>query len=812
MPLWESVVAIAGNAIGLASATKDLRDFLNDLVKIEVVLADLTDEAFHQQVPRLRHLCLEGRVSFDKKAFSEALATANIEARHPDQLQAALLPYLAEAISTPTALYKQDDFLPVYALILSSALRGLWKKIAACQPLALETLLKKTAELGEQHATVTDLIRSNAADVGTQLTGAHEQLQQLRGDVTNLTDFAQRCWQQVYEKLFDTAPPSQHTIDNRAYPNPFLLVRAEDFNHNYDRLARLFQGSVEWDSIQRRTDNVFIEGGRGTGKSMLLRRLTAQATIAAERLQQRDANFDNIRHDYFGVYIKLTRGYYDQFTSIDTISPNVAELLARHELNIEILDAFAETLRWLAKERALPGLCDQTEALSRDLAKLFPKAPGARTLEELRDATIRFEQDQIVTYYREKGFARDISYQGSAMDTVVFVRRLSEVFRARLFPRRECRLFLLIDEFETLLDVQQIALNTVMKMRLPDISLKIGVRKSGRRTADTFTKGDPIQDPRDYTEVRLDYDTNSDAYRQLLAGIAGKRLKDADYPQTDIRAYLGGQRTEEEVSREELAAELESMWSSGRRTTDEMTEEFRGKYTTPAVYRILGRTRRRKSFCGFEHFALLSSGIVSNFIELCKYAFYFALADQLPLSEKPRIPYYHQTEAAYGVSQRLLSKIDGNVPLVGSQLSRLLADLGELLRLRLLNHASEPESNRLAVVDYGELGRQENSEIARIMDEGLVWSVFHLETPGEAFRPKNAARPPAAELIINRIYCPALRISPRSRWRVKIQVADLGGLADPMRRDSTYRRLVRTLGAVQGPDVNQTKLSFEAEV
>jgi hypothetical protein len=793
MPLTETVLAIFSTAVGTASGFKDLKDFLQDQVELEEVLTRLVEEGFKLRLPRLAHLCLNGQPAFDRDKFYTLLTSTTLEARTSDELKTSLLPLLTEAVTLPNVLHEEEDVAPVMESIIESAARGMWRKIGSYEAVAHEIIL------GQGEAI---LVRQERVQVGVD-QGLSE-LEELREQVKKLAEFAQQIPQQVYDKLTDSSPPSEHKVGEQIYPNPFLLVRAEDFNHNYEKIARLFQKSPEWDAIQSRTVNVFIEGGRGTGKSMLLRRLTAQATIAAKRLEEPNATFDDVDVDYFGVYVKLTRGYYEQFKSIDTISSVAASLLAQQELNIEIFDAFIDTVQWLVNNRALPGVSSRLDPLIRELSTLFSTDPNVRGLEELKQAAIRNEQEKIIKYYREKTFGIDVPYGGAAREPVGFLRQLSQIFRVHFFPDRQIRLFLLIDEFETLLEVQQVALNTVIKMRLPDLTMKIAVRKSGRKTADTFTEGDPIQQPRDYTEVPIDYDVNSSGYLKLLDGIAGKRLADAGYPVTEIKSFLPERDRETKVPAEELDRELRKIWESGNRRSEELNSEFKTKYGVAAEYRFLAQKGKQKAFVGFSQYALLSSGITSNFMELCKYAFYFALHDQVPLHDSPAIPSYLQTEAAYRVSQRLLSTIDGNVPMVGSILARLVSDLGAVLRSRLLRHPSEPEANRLTVTDFDLLSREENELLAKVIDGAVTWSVLHLETEGEAYRPKNVGRPPSANLIINRIYSPALGISPRTRWAVRISVADLKGLITPDSRKATFLRLMKTIGADSGPASQMT--------
>ena len=403
---------------------------------------------------------------------------------------------------------------------------------------------------------------------------------------------------------------------------------------------------------------------------MLLRRLTAQTSIAAAKLKSNISNYEDLGLDYYGIYVKLTRGYYDQFEADNSMNKEISSLLAEHEFNLEIFDAFVDSLQWMIKEQVLPKINPHQLKIITELNRLFPNAPVVNTFDDLRNVVFRFEQDQILKYCRDIVFNNDVKYEGSAIESSNFIRSLSQIFRNNIFPDHEIRLFLLLDEFESLTTLQQSSVNTVIKMRLPDISIKIAVRKGGRKTMDTFTPGDPIQIPRDYTEIFLDYDVKSKHYQNLLLGISEKRLEAAGYSDKNLMNYLNSNERIEEVSEGELEKELNFLWDSGKRQNAELNEEFRTKYKTTAIYRIL--IGKKKMYASFAQFVILSSGIVSNFIELCKYSFFLALKNNQDLEEINKIPYDVQTEAVYMVSQRLLYMIEANVPKVGSILYRLV--------------------------------------------------------------------------------------------------------------------------------------------
>lgn len=113
---------------------------------------------------------------------------------------------------------------------------------------------------------------------------------------------------------------------------------------------------------------------------------------------------------------------------------------------------------------------------------MFPSGPTVNTLKELSATLAAVEQERLGAYFADAALGQESNSRIRAQTTVAFVTRLSKI-RTRLFPNREIRLCILLDEFEALLKIQQVSVNTLMKMRLPDLTVKIAVRIAGVENA-----------------------------------------------------------------------------------------------------------------------------------------------------------------------------------------------------------------------------------------------------------------------------------------------------------------------------------------
>ena len=88
--------------------------------------------------------------------------------------------------------------------------------------------------------------------------------------------------------------------------NPFVVTKAEEFNHSYELLASLMQFKAGVADVLLSNANVFIEGSRGSGKSMYLRILSLPVKATYDDLSAKGEVERLPDHKPFvGVYAKL---------------------------------------------------------------------------------------------------------------------------------------------------------------------------------------------------------------------------------------------------------------------------------------------------------------------------------------------------------------------------------------------------------------------------------------------------------------------------------------------------------------------------
>ncbi len=623
------------------------------------------------------------------------------------------------------------------------------------------------------------------------------------------------------------------SVDSR---NPFRRVRAEYFHDDYDLLGLAFaEPEREKYEMIRESKPIVVFGGRGSGKTMILKSLIPDVVFSRLKVKTfQDARKKGV--DFLSIYFKLKKGSlliydyhpilemgflktglnknYDLYKSlIDklkrnqiegepvlTAGINAAWTISLNELNLKILKTTIQTLKRLQEKNSV-NLVRKTEeeVVGCIVNKLNPqKSNDIRTFDELTSLLDK-ELQKIERYLQNLAIPYTTPVADWCQTGLEFVDEVCEILSNNVPDLRDTRFYMLFDEFENLRPFQQTIINEWIKTA-KNFTVKVTAKFEGMYTNMTH-QGQPLQDGQDYFTFTLDYDlfdTKRKAqYQNLLLQISEKLLTIEKFKEKDIRKLLE-ETKEQEMPQEIIDNEIKNIrTAAGLGFTQGKLAEYRNKLGIAAIFRLLrkrqkveGRKGKKKIYDGFETYTYLSSGIIRIFLNLAGMALYKAEDDGIRVRDGEKIPAEHQTWAAYVVSKAWLEKIPINLEEYGEMMYQFIVDIGEIFRERLIYHPNEPETLTISIKDPYNL--KPDCLLGLLLRHSVKESILYERMETSSMKPKRFGDA-AKEYGLNRIYSPILEISYRPRWpRVsEFTTSELMSLLNPQAREKTKKILRR---------------------
>lgn len=594
--------------------------------------------------------------------------------------------------------------------------------------------------------------------------------------------------------------------------NPFWRVRAEYFEEMPKLLAEAFSPPVSAKfRLLEQMLPCFLEGSRGTGKTMLL--LSLRARILSARSDSAVG-----LPQLFGIYVRLERGAFCN-AGIHTADGRLKDDIERGEL-VQLTDLFSQEFYICLIESLISELAfcvtnghitlpptDHSQ-LATALASLIKRTTSARLVDcdELL-STLAEMHRSLADFVRRKFIYREIA-------TVPFTHFDIDLFKDVIGEIRKCiptlqntQITILLDEYENLFAYQKVVVNSLIKLGPPAFSIKIA-RKAGTEETSATTLGQELQETHDYTRIPLIYSVEDDAdfsrYLQLLENMVKRTLASHRLIDLDLATLLPAGESDE-IPPDALHQEILSLAKVSEEDFAKWDEKKQALkltyYREAAIYRHLyGKPGRRtkKQFSGHRDLAFVSSGVIRYFQEIIGMAFHLQVSNgdgaTMPILPK------HQSEAVHTVSDHNLSMLSRNVESYGETLKYFLLDLGDCLRQKLLFHTSEPEAGRIAIKDPELLLGANYSDLNTMIHIGVKEGVFQTVEGRPGIRPKHVDDPQPVEINIARIFAPTLQISPRLRWATLITCSELSGLLSQDDRRKTKSRLIGRLSGKKGKE------------
>lgn len=288
--------------------------------------------------------------------------------------------------------------------------------------------------------------------------------------------------------------------DTNAIHDLFGSFRAEWLR---DDIFKLFSEPAYFAHLLGNKSCVLM-GGRGSGKTTVLRCLSYQGQDA---LGQQDWNSPS----HVGVYYRVNTNIVTAFEGPELTNEEWRRIFG-HFLNLTICEELTKYVMWV---RNLTGL--DTTGVSFGTIGVALGFAKTETIEELLDG-IQEAAGLLEIYINNLGSERPKLSQLQAPITR-FLKLLKE-----LPGHGGVAFHIVLDEYENLLDYQQIIVNTLIKHSEDNCYYKIGVRELGWRIRTTLNENESLISPADYELIQIE-ERLKDEFANFARTVCESRLE-----------------------------------------------------------------------------------------------------------------------------------------------------------------------------------------------------------------------------------------------------------------------------------------------
>ena len=415
---------------------------------------------------------------------------------------------------------------------------------------------------------------------------------------------------------------------------------------------------------------------------------------------------------FVGCYAKLTAtlfspheregedGYYDKFLQLFNVycaEHILATLLEAHEVGVHTLSSEARQI------------------ITTEFASLLlPNGSNVTDITELA-LLLRRERRVIRNQLNTGPLVSDERSQPDILWEIAAVVASTPDFQGQ-------RVYLLLDEFDSLSEQEQRAINSYLRKRDYPLTFKIACKKHRLTLEDRL--GNPLNPSGDFSRVELDDDDfgRSGTFSHYLEAIANKRLQHAGIG-VNIKTLLGP--------------------------------------GSPS-----GGPKAERTYSGFNTVAMLSSGIVRSFIELCRDLYPFATHNgtggisTIPVSDQDRVIKNHGSNKWNVLSRDHSAR---------AELQHLISQIATLFEIKSRT-TNESKIIRIEIIDFD----RASPFLRLLLDQALEFEA--LVQPNRERLQKNR-RATSRGYLLHRLLCIHFRLPPESRWDCEISCDQLERMA-----------------------------------
>jgi len=290
---------------------------------------------------------------------------------------------------------------------------------------------------------------------------------------------------------------------------------------------------------------VVLMGGRGTGKTMLLKFMSDEVQVKKYLSESKNGGNFLDYNPYIGVYYRFDGPSLSSFTNRHA-EPIVWETIFKHYFDIVIGQKYIAMLLGLKKNRCISLDSNIEKEIVNEVLRLIkPEVEEIDTLEGLI-TVMQGMTDDVFNFINATVFQKNLEFRSQPIITSgKLIFGIPQVISKKIPDFHAKNFIILLDEYENLLSEQQKIVNTLIKHVQSPVTFRIGTRLFGFKTYDTLNKEEFLMEDADYRtilfeDILLAHDKR---YKELLKEIARKRLEAVpefkERGLVDIVAWLG---------------------------------------------------------------------------------------------------------------------------------------------------------------------------------------------------------------------------------------------------------------------------------
>lgn len=606
--------------------------------------------------------------------------------------------------------------------------------------------------------------------------------------------------------------------------NPFVECTARDMEYqdvvNYWCQPYDYYVGLDENALLRSVTPVFIEGARGSGKTMILKHLSyfcqrsEQMSLEGKALLLKFKETGSI-----GIYYRFKN---DFGKLIAALNSNEGTRKAIFEEYYQLY--YARELVLVIQDLTLSKAIDADT--TTHLVDMLNDSFGAKS-EDLADIILHINSriDKIDSLIRKLKYLGNISESVAAVVSgEKYIDQIVGAIRENIPEWNNIKILVLIDEYENINAFHRVV-NTYIKQTdaAMGITYRVGMRPEAVSTYATDVGTEHLQIGRDYLTMHLRV-TDAKSFQRFLKAVAEKRLLRSPFfsanKLTQIDKILGmredwiGEAREAVKNRPDIIIDsvsaevlqkytrervkelvacpanpllemLNVLWLNRGKTPEETNEamrcyldakenktlpqlteggkkyylDFEMKYKYSLLFVLLAKCGVKKKYYSFTTFSYLASGSVNDFLSLCRNTF-MALDQKnydLLLRGKP-ISAEIQSRGAMESASEHLDKIRLCED-SGSEMYTFVMNMGNVFRHYHRDPAIQfPETNQFAFENEAEVNGRHL--LKRDLNYMLKWGVIEKKHNAQGI---SIGRRKGNLYRLNRMLAPIFSISYRTR-------------------------------------------------